>query len=88
MKMNKVAEVMLAFWGHGNLCHDPRGDCRGSTVMTLNVGYALSIVLLRSLFFISLTFQLSSTKFNPLLYWTVVLITTMSDFMGRILELG
>ena len=45
------------------------------------------------LFFISLISQLRSTKFHPVLYWTVILATstagtTMSDFMDRTLELG
>jgi uncharacterized membrane-anchored protein len=50
-------------------------------------------MLLISLFAISLVAQLRSSRFHPLLYWTVILTTstagtTMSDFMDRSLGLG
>ncbi|MEP0959724.1 hypothetical protein NC995_24990 [Leptolyngbya sp. FACHB-1515] len=61
--------------------------------MTLNIGYAVSSIILISLFFVSLVSQLASKNYNPLLYWTVILTTstagtTMSDFIDRTLGLG
>ncbi len=61
--------------------------------MTLNVGYAVSSIILLALFLVSLTAQLMSRSFHPALYWLVILTTstagtTMSDFMDRTLGLG
>ncbi len=61
--------------------------------MTLDVGYALSSVILLGLFLIAVVAQLRSNKYHPVLYWTVILATstagtTMSDFMDRTLGLG
>ncbi|MDD3119054.1 MAG: hypothetical protein PHQ27_07745, partial [Victivallales bacterium] len=61
--------------------------------MTLNAGYALSSVIFIALFLITLGFQLSARRFNPLIYWLVftatsVAGTTISDFMDRTLGLG
>ena len=61
--------------------------------MTLKVGYAVSSMALIGLFLVSLVIQLGSKKYQPLLYWTVILSTstagtTMSDYMDRTLGLG
>jgi uncharacterized membrane-anchored protein len=61
--------------------------------MTMNVGYALSSIILLSLFVGTLSLQLFSNKFHPVLYWLVILTTstagtTMSDYMDRTLGLG
>ncbi len=61
--------------------------------MTLNVGYALSSLILISVFVLTLITQLMAKTYKPLLYWIVILSTstagtTMSDFMDRTLELG
>jgi len=61
--------------------------------MTMEVGYALSTVILMSLFFISAAGQLLAKRHHPWLYWTVILTsstagTTMSDWMDRSLGLG
>jgi uncharacterized membrane-anchored protein len=60
---------------------------------TLNVGYAISSLLFVGLFLASLVTQLKTTKFHPVLYWTVIVSTstagtTMSDFMNRSAGLG
>jgi uncharacterized membrane-anchored protein len=92
-QLNKVAEVTLAFWVM-KICATTLGETAGDMVsMTLNVGYAVASVILLSLFLVSLIAQLRSSRFNPALYWTVVLTTstagtTMSDFMDRTLGLG
>lgn len=61
--------------------------------MTLNVGYAVSSMILISVFLATLVIQLLWKSYNPLLYWTVILSTstagtTMSDYMDRTLGLG
>lgn len=76
------------------ICATTLGETAGDLLsMTLNVGYALSSIILIGLFLISLVSQLVSKQYNPLLYWTVILSTstagtTMSDFMDRTLGLG
>ncbi|HEY2828190.1 MAG TPA: hypothetical protein VGJ04_11380 [Pirellulales bacterium] len=76
------------------ICATTLGETAGDLVsMTLNVGYAVSSIILLSLFLISLIVQLTTKNFHPVLYWTVILTTstagtTMSDFMDRTLGLG
>jgi uncharacterized membrane-anchored protein len=91
--MNKVAQVTIFFWIM-KICATTLGETAGDLVsMTLNVGYAVSSIILLSLFLISLIVQLTTKNFHPVLYWTVILTTstagtTMSDFMDRTLGLG
>ncbi len=76
------------------ICATTLGETAGDLLsMTMNLGYAVSSIILISLFLISVVAQLKSAKFHPLLYWTVILTTstagtTMSDFMDRTLGLG
>lgn len=93
MGVNKVAQVNLSFWIM-KICATTLGETAGDLLsMTLNVGYAISSVILLALFLASLTTQLLARSFHPALYWLVILTTstagtTMSDFMDRTLELG
>ncbi len=70
------------------------GETAGDLLsMTLNIGYALSSMILIGLFLVTLVTQLRSKKYHPFLYWTVILSTstagtTMSDYMDRTLGLG
>jgi uncharacterized membrane-anchored protein len=90
---SKIPQITLAFWVM-KICATTLGETGGDMVsMTLNVGYAVSSIILVSLFLLSLVAQLRSQKFRPVLYWTVILTTstagtTMSDFMDRTLRLG
>lgn len=91
--MNKIPRVTLAFWIM-KICATTLGETAGDLMsMTLNVGYALSSVILLTIFLIALISQLVAKRFHPALYWTVILATstagtTMSDFMDRTLGLG
>jgi uncharacterized membrane-anchored protein len=91
--MNKVAEVNLYFWVM-KICATTLGETAGDLLsMTLNVGYAISSIVLLALFLVALATQLLSRSFHPALYWLVILTTstagtTMSDFMDRTLGLG
>jgi uncharacterized membrane-anchored protein len=91
--MNKVAKITFCFWIM-KICATTLGETGGDLLsMTMKVGYALSSAILVSLFLITLVMQLTSRKFNPVIYWTVILTTstagtTMSDFMDRTLRFG
>lgn len=91
--MNKLPQITLAFWVM-KICATTLGETAGDLLsMTLDIGYALSSLLLISLFFVSLFGQLRARSYQPALYWTVILTTstagtTISDFMDRSLGLG
>ena len=91
--LSKVPQITLAFWVM-KICATTLGETAGDLLsMTLNIGYALSSLLLIAIFFVTLAAQLASRKFHPLLYWAVILSTstagtTMSDYMDRTLALG
>lgn len=93
MAVNKVARVNLIFWII-KICATTLGETAGDLLsMTLNVGYAVSSLILIGLFLVSLVAQLRASKFHPALFWTVILATstagtTISDFMDRSLGLG
>jgi len=91
--MNKLPQITLAFWVM-KICATTLGETAGDLLsMTLDVGYAISSMMLISVFLITLVTQLRSKTYNPVLYWIVILSTstagtTMSDFMDRTLGLG
>jgi len=91
--MNKLPQITLAFWVM-KICATTLGETAGDLLsMTLNVGYAVSSMILISVFVLTLLTQLFSKTYNPVLYWLVILSTstagtTMSDFMDRTLGLG
>ena len=91
--MNKLPQITLAFWVM-KICATTLGETAGDLLsMTLNVGYAISSLILISVFVLTLVTQLMAKTYKPLLYWIVILSTstagtTMSDFMDRTLELG
>jgi uncharacterized membrane-anchored protein len=90
---NKVAAVTLAFWIM-KICATTVGETGGDLLsMTMDVGYAMSSVILIGFFLVALAAQLKSKTFHPFLYWSVILATstagtTISDFMDRTLGLG
>ncbi|MFG3695345.1 hypothetical protein ACGFZ6_18460 [Stutzerimonas stutzeri] len=91
--MNKLPQITLAFWVM-KICATTLGETAGDLLsMTLDVGYAMSSLILISAFLVTLVAQLRSNSYNPPLYWAVILTTstagtTMSDFMDRTLGLG
>lgn len=90
---NKVAKVTIFFWIM-KICATTLGETAGDLLaQTMNVGYAVSTLILMGAFVVTLVIQLSSRHFNPVIYWAVILSTstagtTMSDYMDRTLELG
>lgn len=91
--MNKLPQITVAFWIM-KICATTLGETAGDLFsMTLNIGYAVSSIILLGFFFGTLSIQLLSKKYLPIVYWLVILATstagtTMSDFMDRTLGLG
>lgn len=91
--MKKIPEITLLFWLM-KICATTLGETAGDLLsMTLNVGYAVSTIILIIGFLITLFGQLSLKKYVPAIYWLVILSTstagtTLSDFMDRTLGLG
>lgn len=91
--MNKVAKVTVYFWIM-KICATTLGETGGDLLsMTMNIGYAVSSLILLSFFFVTLLIQLSSKKYHPVIYWLVIVSTstagtTISDYMDRTLGLG
>jgi uncharacterized membrane-anchored protein len=90
---SKVARITFAFWVM-KISATTLGETGGDLLsMTLNIGYAVSSLILVSIFLITLAFQLRAKSFHPGLYWLVIVSTstagtTMSDYMDRTLHLG
>ena len=91
--MSKVAAVTLSFWIM-KICVTTLGETAGDLLsMTLDVGYAISSIILLGLFLVTLVMQLATKVFHSVLYWSVILTTstaetTMSDYMDRNLEVA
>ncbi len=92
-KLNKVAEITIAFWLMKILA-TTLGETLGDMLsMTFNLGYLTSLFITMAFFLLVLGFQLLANKFYPALYWLVIVGTTtvgteISDFMDRTLGLG
>lgn len=90
---SKLPALTAAFWVM-KICATTLGETAGDLLsMTLDVGYAVSSIILLSAFLASLAGQLLVTRHLPFLYWTVILTTstagtTMSDYLDRTLGLG
>jgi uncharacterized membrane-anchored protein len=90
---NKVPEVTLAFWVI-KIAATTLGETGGDALsMTLNLGYALSTLILFGIFVAVVCAQIVSKRFHPFLYWTVIVATTtvgttMADFADRSLGVG
>jgi uncharacterized membrane-anchored protein len=91
--MKKIPEVTLLFWVM-KICATTLGETAGDQLaQTMNVGYAVSSLILLGLFLLLLLGQLAARRYVPALYWAVILATstagtTMSDYMDRTLGLG
>ncbi|WP_422008021.1 hypothetical protein [Roseivirga pacifica] len=92
-KLNKVAQISFLFWLM-KIIATTLGETFGDYIsMTLNFGYALSLLITALAFGVALIIQLSTKKYIPLAYWLVIIATTtlgteISDFIDRSLHLG
>lgn len=90
---SKVPQVTLAFWCVKILATTV-GETGGDALsMTLNLGYAVSSLILLGFFVVALTAQVASRRYHPVFYWTVVVATTTvgtttSDYIDRTLKMG
>jgi uncharacterized membrane-anchored protein len=90
---SKLPKITASFWIM-KICATTLGETAGDLLsMTIDIGYAVSSIILISAFLVSLAGQLASKRYHPALYWTVILTTstagtTMSDYMDRTLALG
>ncbi len=91
--MSKLPLITLSFWIM-KICATTLGETAGDLLsMTMEVGYLVSTCILMGFFLVTVSAQLMTKAYHPLLYWTVILSTstagtTMSDFMDRTLGLG
>lgn len=91
--MSKLPRITVSFWIM-KIIATTLGETGGDFVaQTLNVGNALSSVILVSLFVIALSFQMRTAIFKPFLYWTVIVSTstagtTIADYIDNTLKLG
>ena len=90
---NKVARITLLFWLM-KIVATTLGETLGDYIaQTLNLGYAIGIGITFLFFAMALAAQLASRRYQPLLYWIVIVGTTtlgteISDFIDRSLHLG
>ncbi len=91
--INKVARITLLFWLM-KIVGTTLGETLGDYIsMTLDLGYAIGILITFSAFSMLLALQLFSKNYIPTLYWLVIVATTtlgteISDFIDRTLHLG
>jgi uncharacterized membrane-anchored protein len=91
--LNKVPAVTLAFWVT-KICATTLGETGGDALsMTLKVGYLASMAVFLVFFLVTLAAQVRARRYNPILYWLVILSTTtvgteISDFLDRTAHLG
>ena len=91
--LSKVPEVTLGFWIIKILA-TTLGETGGDMLsMSMNLGYALSTVILFVPFLVLVTAQIKAKAFHRFLYWGVIVGTTlagttMADFADRSLGIG
>ena len=91
--LSKVPQATFAFWivkVLGTTLGETGGDALS---MTLELGYAISTLIFLAFFVVTVTFQVRSRRYHPVLYWAVVVATTTvgtttSDYFDRTLGLG
>jgi len=91
--LSKVPEVVLGFWVIKILA-TTLGETGGDMLsMSMNLGYAVSTLILFLPFLVLVALQIKAKKFHPFLYWGVIVGTTlagttMADFADRSLHIG
>jgi uncharacterized membrane-anchored protein len=91
--LSKVPQVALGFWIIKILA-TTLGETGGDMLsMSMNLGYAVSTIILFVPFLILVTAQVKAKRFHAFLYWGVIVGTTlagttMADFADRSLSIG
>ena len=92
-RLNKVAQVTLAFWVMKVLA-TTLGETAGDFLsMSLGLGYVVGLAITGALLLGLLVAQISARRLYPALYWAAIIGTTtagteISDLMDRSLGLG
>jgi uncharacterized membrane-anchored protein len=92
-KLSKVPAVTLGFWLIKILA-TTLGETGGDAVtMTLGLGYLVGTAIFGVIVVAAVALQLFAKRFNPALYWTVIVATTtvgttLADFVTRSLGVG
>jgi len=90
---HKLPAITISFWIM-KICATTLGETGGDLLaQTMKVGYGLSSLIFLGFFFLMFFIQIVSKKYNPIIYWLVIIATstagtTISDFMDRTLGLG
>ena len=85
---HKLPEITAFFWVMKILA-TTLGETGGDLLaQTLKVGYVVSSLIFVAALFISVVAQIRARRFNPALYWAVIVFTctagtTMSDYLNR-----
>jgi len=93
VQRSKVPEVTLGFWIIKILA-TTLGETGGDAVsMSMDLGYAVSSFIFAAIFALLVTAQIKAQKFQPFLYWAVIIATTtlgttVADFADRSLGIG
>lgn len=91
--LSKAPPAILAFW-LVKICATTAGETGGDALsMSLNLGYATASLIFLGFFVLALLWQLSTDRYRPLAYWTMVVATTTigtttSDFLDRTAHFG
>lgn len=91
--LSKVPEVTLVFWII-KIAATTLGETGGDAVtMSMNVGYLIGTIIFAAIFAVAVSGQIAAKRFNPFLYWAVIVATTttgttLADFADRSLEIG
>jgi uncharacterized membrane-anchored protein len=92
-RASKVPEVTLGFWII-KIIATTLGETGGDAVtMSMNLGYLAGTAIFAVIFAIAVAAQIGAKRFQPFLYWTVIVATTtvgttMADFVDRSLGIG
>lgn len=89
----KVPAVTLGFWAI-KIVATTLGEVGGNTVtLTLGAGYLLGTAIFATVLSVLLVAQIRADRFHPLLYWAVIMATTLAgttlaDFCDRSLGIS
>lgn len=94
LRASKLPVVCALFWTI-KIVATTLGESASNLVSMapLNLGYGTGSIIFLALFVITLTVQLKARRFHPVIFWAVILSTSivgtaMSDLMNRTLGLG
>ena len=92
-RASKVPEVTLGFWVI-KIIATTLGETGGDAVtMSMNLGYLAGTAIFAAIFAVAVAAQISAKRFQPFLYWMVIVATTtvgttLADFVDRSLGIG